>query len=592
MRRVLIALLIVASPSFLKGDVLVIRNVRVFDGFTFREGLNVVIRDGIVDSVVPRVDVPQHATVVDGAGQTLLPGLIDAHVHVLHAEALQQALVLGVTTLLDMGIDPQKLSAIRAAPAGASADLFSAGPIATAPGGHGTEYGYPTPTVSTPAEAQSFVADAVDVGADYIKIVYDDGSTYHPIPTLDLQTVRSLITAAHGRRKLAVVHTGTQKEAEEAVGAGADGLAHLFLDSQPRRAFLRSAAQRGAFVVPTLSVLSRLCREPESPALRDPRLDPYVTESQRVALLRQPPFALRIQPECSAPGRTVRALRDAGVTILAGSDASSAIGLGLHQELHLLVQSGLTPLQALRSATSAPARAFGLADRGVIRKGAVADLLLVEGNPAKDIGAVRHITRIWKNGKPVDRDLYRQKIAQVKIEERRQRETAPPASAESGVLLDFDQSERPRFGGGWAPNTDSILGGKSTAKVMVGEEGAPSGKYLVVEGEVRRGYPFPWAGVSFVLGPRFGAPVNLSAKQSLVVVARADGGEYRVQLSAKSYGFLPVTQRFTVQPDWKAYHFPLRSFDGMDGHDVTTLGFVAGPDAGSFRLHIREIRFE
>ncbi|MEW6737805.1 MAG: amidohydrolase family protein [Acidobacteriota bacterium] len=96
-------------------------------------------------------------------------------------------------------------------------------------------------------------------------------------------------------------------------------------------------------------------------------------------------------------------LRDAHVLILAGTDApnpGTAHGLSLHRELELLVQSGLTPLEALASATSAPAQAFCFHDRGHIAEGVRADLVLVNGDPSVNINATRDIVGVWKLGVP------------------------------------------------------------------------------------------------------------------------------------------------------------------------------------------------
>src|SRR6202043_2721257 len=103
---------------------------------------------------------------------------------------------------------------------------------------HGTEYGISVPTLSSPGEAQAWVDARIAEGSDYIKIVYDDASTYggHR-PTLSKETMKAVIDAAHKRGKLAVVHIGSQQEAHEAIEAGADGLAHLFSDSAPSADF-------------------------------------------------------------------------------------------------------------------------------------------------------------------------------------------------------------------------------------------------------------------------------------------------------------------------------------------------------------------
>jgi imidazolonepropionase-like amidohydrolase len=107
---------------------------------------------------------------------------------------------------------------------------------------------------------------------------------------------------------------------------------------------------------------------------------------------------------------SVARLREGDVPVLAGSDApnpGTAHGISLHRELELLVRAGLSPLEALRAATSAPARAFRLSDRGRIAVGLRADLVLVDGDLTTDILATRVIRTVWKLGRAVDREAYR-----------------------------------------------------------------------------------------------------------------------------------------------------------------------------------------
>src|SRR6185436_5918082 len=136
---------------------------------------------------------------------------------------------------------------------------FSAGTVVTAPGGHGTEYGMTIPTIASPDSAQAFVDARIAEGSDYIKIVYDDGRTYGTtFATLSEQTLRAVIAAAHARGKLAVVHIGDLTSARAAIAAGADGLAHLFVDQSPDADFGAFVASRKAFAVPTLTVLKSI----------------------------------------------------------------------------------------------------------------------------------------------------------------------------------------------------------------------------------------------------------------------------------------------------------------------------------------------
>lgn len=102
-----------------------------------------------------------------------------------------------------------------------------------------------------------------------------------------------------------------------------------------------------------------------------------------------------------------KALHQAGVPLLAGTDSpgpGTGYGLSMHVELQLLTECGFTPGEALGAATAVPAREFGLLDRGRIQTGRRADLLLIEGDPSKDIRATRNIVGVWVAGRRIDRD--------------------------------------------------------------------------------------------------------------------------------------------------------------------------------------------
>jgi Amidohydrolase family len=183
-----------------------------------------------------------------------------------------------------------------------------------------------------------------------------------------------------------------------------DGLAHIFADSSPEPGFAEFAAQHHVFVIPTLSVIEMVTGGSAKPWWQDvPQVSPYITPSMRPALEMKFPPGFMPKLKLAYAKAAIAALRRAGVPILAGTDAPApglAHGLSLHHELELLVSSGLTPLAALASATSEPARAFGFHDRGRIAEGLRADLLLVNGDPTVDIRATRDIVGIWKLGVP------------------------------------------------------------------------------------------------------------------------------------------------------------------------------------------------
>jgi len=189
--------------------------------------------------------------------------------------------------------------------------------------------------------------------------------------------------------------------------AAADGLVHLFADTPPNPDFIRSVAKHKAFIIPTLTVLQSTTASGMASGKGltvDPRLKDYLTPGEIANLTEW----AKGNGELKYAFETVRRLRDAGVPVLAGTDApnpGTAHGVSIHREMELLVEAGMTPQQALAAATSVPARAFRLKDRGRIAPGLRADLVLVGGDPRKDITDTRNIVRIWKGGKPFERPL-------------------------------------------------------------------------------------------------------------------------------------------------------------------------------------------
>jgi imidazolonepropionase-like amidohydrolase len=394
----------------------VVRDVRLFDGDRVSEHRSVVVRDGVIVRIGDAtLSAPPGAQVIAGRGRTLLPGLIDAHVHLSDsAEAdLRQSLALGVTTDLDMwngGARFERIEQLRAADAPDVADVRTAGTGATAPGGHPTQMGGGSfPTIDDPADAQAFVDARIAEGSDYIKIIYDDLSSIgRHQPMLDKRTLKAVVDAAHARGKLAVVHILSEWQAKDAIEAGADGLAHLFTGATVSPDLATLAASHHVFVTPTLTVLFSDCGQPSGPRIaNDSLLRPYIRPGMRKqAAMAFPPTK---GSRCEGTKEAVRQLVRAGVPVLTGTDAPSpgqSYGASVHGEMELLVGTGLTPVQALTAATSAPARAFRLTDRGVIAAGKRADLVLVDGDPTRDITATRRIVSVWKRGVEAKRERF------------------------------------------------------------------------------------------------------------------------------------------------------------------------------------------
>lgn len=392
---------------------LVFRNVRIFDGERALDAGTVTVVGGSIAAIGDGA-VPPEAEEIDGEGRrTLLPGLIDAHTHVI-GPALRRALVFGVTTELDMANLPEVIRAAKEAdgtPAGAEqADVRSAGAAATVPGGHGTQFFPGVPTLSDPGEAEEFVAARVAEGSDYIKVHYVDGgraSTLagRELPVISAETMAAVAAAARKQGLLSLAHIGTLRAAYDAIDAGISGLAHAFVDQGPGEGFGAYLAEHGVFIIPTLVMAEVMAAGVGLADLAEDRfLGPYLSADE-IQTLRglagsEPMFPV----DLSVAQAAVRAAHQAGAPVLAGTDAVTFLhGAGLHRELELLVRSGMEPVAALAAATGVSARVFGLTDRGRIAPGLRADLLLVNGDPTSDIRATRDIAGVWKRGVLVKR---------------------------------------------------------------------------------------------------------------------------------------------------------------------------------------------
>lgn len=366
-----------------------IRDVRVFDGEQTTARADVLV----VDSRIAEPDGLPADVVVEGAGRTLLPGLIDAHTHTFDGN-LAQALAFGVTTELDMFCLPANLARQRVLAAGSDevADIRSAGVLATAPGGHPSQLmaalDEPTvlgdavgafDTVANAGQARAFVEARLAEGIDYLKVVVDDGAVHGAeLPVLPPDVLAALVEAAHAAGLKVIAHAITAAEVGIALDAGVDGLAHVWADAASSAPALAArVAAQGVFVVSTLVYFEVITRRGSG------GVDHALPGSAENAV------------------RAARALHGAGVPLLAGTDATPfapAHGEGMHRELVLLTRAGLSDQEALAAATSVPARHFGLTDRGRIAPGLRADLLLVDGDPTSDVTATGSIRGVWRRG--------------------------------------------------------------------------------------------------------------------------------------------------------------------------------------------------
>lgn len=343
-----------------------ITGVRVFAGQQLSEPRTVVIDDGVIGTD------PTGAEVIEAGGRVLLPGLIDAHIHLHSQLTLEKLCSYGVTTALDMGTFPaQRLAMLRGVPA--TTDVLSAGTPAIGPGGiHSRIPTMPADAIVThPDQAESFVKARLAEGCDYLKIIADPGEGGP-----DQQTVTALATAAHAHDLRVAVHAVSQAGVIMALNANADFITHVPLGTALDQPVVERIAATKTTVIPTLTMMEGIARAVGRP-------EGFAASRLSVALLYQ-----------------------AGVRVLAGTDTNETTGVpfqpepgaSLHHELELLVDAGLTPAHALHAATHLAAQSFGLTDRGTIKPGMRADLILLNDNPLTDIRATLSIHRIWSAG--------------------------------------------------------------------------------------------------------------------------------------------------------------------------------------------------
>jgi imidazolonepropionase-like amidohydrolase len=325
-------------------------------------GHTVVTAGGLIRRVGPSAEVvpPPGALVVDGTGATLLPGFVDAHVHLGFSSA-GRVLAGGVTTVRDLGWPPRRLAALRrrAADPRRSPRLLAAGQLLTVPGGYPTRAPWAPPGTARPvagvAEAVAAVAELAEAGAAVIKVALDDRVG----PTLPAAVLAAVVEAAAERGLGVTAHVGTAAEAAKALAAGVGELAHWPFDPAGLPGVLIDALAETVVAVPTLHV------DP-SPARRA-GVRRFVARGGRVV------YGTDLGNQGPPPGVDVA-------------------------ELRLLVEAGLDPGRALAAATSLAAAHLGLEGRGRIAPGAGADLLLVDGDPLADLAALERVRLVARDG--------------------------------------------------------------------------------------------------------------------------------------------------------------------------------------------------
>jgi len=455
----------ILNRQLARRDTYLIRGARIFvgDGKVIENG-SVLIRDGKIAEIFDgQGPDPKElkADLMEAAGKTILPGLIDVHVH-LGAEGgvhqgtqeydpqkvlthnLAAYLYSGVTTVRSTGDMLEAVKKIGASTADGEvlgAQVQTCGPLFTAKGGHGTEFFKQIPVPqnvrdallkeftripATSEEARRQVDEVKGAGADCIKAILESGVPGHVFNRLDTGLFNAVAAEAHAQGMPLAVHTGEASDVAEAVRAQASSIEHgSFRDFIPDSVF-EEMAHQGSFYDPTLSVgeafgdfaagrgdlLKRSLVQQVSSS------DPGLLKGTEEALTSNDFKEMRETMGAFAGGLgpAIDNLKRAyahGVNLVTGSDAGNMLvfhGPTVQHEMALWVKAGIPAAVALQAATYNAARLLKADNHiGSIRVGNDADLLIVDGNPLEDISVTERISTVILKGERIERpDLVNQ----------------------------------------------------------------------------------------------------------------------------------------------------------------------------------------
>ena len=425
-----------------------IRDARIFvgDGQVIDSG-SVLVKDGKIIQIFTGSSPDAkslNADVIEASGKTLLPGLIDVHVHLgapggivkelpKMERHLAQYLYSGVTAVRSVGDALPELKKVRAklrSGEESGAELFFAGPLFTSEGGHGTEYFDALPDMirnqaiadsvrapKTADEARQMVAALATEPVDAIKIILESGMGSMLFRRFDPAIARATADESRRRSLSVAVHTGSAADVAEAVSIGANSIEHGSARDLISDDSFAAMAKQGIFFDPTLSVVEAFANM----AKRDPRLlDRALVQQVALPGMVAATKEAMLAPPSAAAGKwagyrfsqtdlaaNVKRAIEKGVPLVTGTDSGNFTllhGPALHRELQLLVQAGATPKNALIAATGHAAKLLGAANRlGAIRPGYDATLLLVDGNPLEDISYTERISVVLFQGERVNR---------------------------------------------------------------------------------------------------------------------------------------------------------------------------------------------
>ena len=422
--------------------VIALEGVTLIDGAggALKEDAVILIRNGHIQAVarVNEIQIPRGAERINLAGKTVIPGLIDAHAHV-ERWAAPRYLAWGVTTVRDLHSNNDSALALRNdlnLGAITGPRMFTAGAMID-----GVPATYPNATgVATGAEARRAVDQRAVAGVDYLKIytkitpsllrpLMDEAKTLRLPVAAHLGKIDALTAARAGVVSLEHMAGVVQAAARDPAvyfrahdlflaGWTTEEQGWTTLDSVALARTARALAQTKVAIVPTLIVHEMLSRLDNPILLRRPGMEDVPDDAASVrsvpGLLRRTGWRPRdfdaFRRARARQNQFVREFKRAGGAIAAGTDAANQLlipGFSLHEEMALLVEAGLTPLEAISSATRRGAQLLRADSLGVLAPGKVADLVVLNASPVRDIAATRNIAWVMTRGRRVWPDSLR-----------------------------------------------------------------------------------------------------------------------------------------------------------------------------------------
>jgi imidazolonepropionase-like amidohydrolase len=438
----LLILLLEAINARAANGTLVLEGARLVDGSgrPAIEGSVLVIENGVISAVGRKgsIKYPTGATVLDLRGKTIIPALIDLHCHLgLTRDGLTQSaasykeqnirsqlrkfLAYGVGAVVSLGTDQDSIYELRGAQ---RAGRVPGARLYTAGRGFGVVGGYPPAIANapdryrpgTPEEARDEVRELAAHHPDFVKIWVDDD--FGRLPKIRPEIYGAIISEAHRQHLRVIAHVFYLADAQSLVESGIDALGHSVRDQPVSSDLISAMKARGVFYIPTLvrdesQFAFGVANGPawEDDSFFQKSLAPGALQTLRSAAFvekaRANPDLPRLRAAFAMAQRNLKTMFQSGVRVAFGTDSGPPLrfqGYLDHRELQLMVDSGLSPLEALTCATGNAADVLGQGAKiGILEPGRYADFLLLDASPLDDIRNTEKLSGVWQAGKPVER---------------------------------------------------------------------------------------------------------------------------------------------------------------------------------------------